>query len=197
MITPVALVTIPTSKAPEEQQKLVPYPDVRRTIPVARGIGRGPTTLAAFDAALRAAGIANFNLLRLSSVIPPGSQVRTLREGERCHLEGGWGDRLYVVIAEQRVSEPGVEAWAGIGWVQQADTLKGLFVEHEGNGEDSVRGDITDSLRSLVEGRDELFGPPQMTVVGVRCDGEPACAMVVAIFDSEPWGNQNHVIHLP
>ena len=36
-------------------------------ISITSGLGQGPTTLAAFDAALRDAGIANFNLIRLSS----------------------------------------------------------------------------------------------------------------------------------
>ena len=38
---------------------------------IAKAIGRGSTELAAFDAALVGAGVANFNLIRLSSVIPP------------------------------------------------------------------------------------------------------------------------------
>jgi hypothetical protein len=39
------------------------------------GIGEGPTPLAAFDAALNA-GIANYNLIVLSSVIPARSVMR-------------------------------------------------------------------------------------------------------------------------
>ena len=42
-------------------------------IHLASGVGSGPTELAAFDAALAAAGVANYNLLYLSSVIPPAS----------------------------------------------------------------------------------------------------------------------------
>ena len=38
--------------------------------------GTGRTLLAAFDDALLAAGVANFNLITLSSVIPPGSSIR-------------------------------------------------------------------------------------------------------------------------
>ncbi len=62
-------------------------------IVLARGIGRGPTELAAFDAALRDAGIANYNLLGLSSVIPPGS---TIEHGRWVTPPEHWGQRLYV-----------------------------------------------------------------------------------------------------
>jgi arginine decarboxylase len=42
-------------------------------IQVTTGTGEGPTPLAAFDAALLDAGVANYNLILLSSVIPAGA----------------------------------------------------------------------------------------------------------------------------
>jgi arginine decarboxylase len=158
-----------------------------RTIEVLRSSGTGPTALAAFDAALRDAGIANFNLLRLSSVIPPDTEVIPIG-GRASRIDGGWGDRLYVVMAEIRADRPGREAWAGIGWVQDEVSGKGLFVEHEGYAEHQVRNDIEQSLGALVAGRPEdEFGPMQSVVHGVRCEDLPACAMVTAVYESEPW----------
>ncbi len=93
-------------------------------------VGTGPTELAAFDDALLKVGAANFNLVRLSSVIPPASQVAE-RIGAIGSPGGTWGDRLYVVYAEQRAGRPGEQAWAGVGWVQD-ESGRGLFVEHEG-----------------------------------------------------------------
>ena len=43
------------------------------TIHLSSGTGEGPTPLAAFDAALWHASVANYNLLCLSSVIPPNA----------------------------------------------------------------------------------------------------------------------------
>jgi arginine decarboxylase len=158
-----------------------------RTIEVIRSSGTGPTTLAAFDAALIDAGIANFNLLRLSSVIPPDTDVVPLN-GRATRATGEWGDRLYVVMAEMRTDRPGREAWAGIGWVQDEESGKGLFVEHESHSEHQVRDDIEQSLGALVAGRPgHSFGPVQSVVHGVRCDGVPACAMVTAVYESESW----------
>lgn len=158
----------------------------RLTIRLATGTGTGPTALAAFDAALVDCGIANFNLLKLSSVIPMGA---ALEHPETPSVPaGGWGDRLYVVMAEQRASDPGEEAWAGIGWVRDAESGRGLFVEHEGVDRDKVEQDIAASLGALVAVRpDHTFGPPQMLLRGTQCIDEPVCAMVVAIYESDPW----------
>jgi len=96
-------------------------------IQIAAGTGTGPTKLAAFDVALKEAGIANYNLIRLSSIVPPESKIKVY-DGPITEQQGTWGDRLYVVMADMRVDTPNVEAWAGIGWVQDQKTGKGLFV---------------------------------------------------------------------
>jgi arginine decarboxylase len=155
-----------------------------RVLPVRGAVATGPTELAAFDAALLATGVANFNLIRLSSVIAPSCAVDPGDGGVL--VAGGWGDRLHVVYAEQRTSTPGEQAWAGIGWVQD-ETGRGLFVEHEGGSEDAVRRDLELSLAALVRGRGSDFGPPSTHVVGSTCDGTPMCAFVVAVYESAPW----------
>ena len=82
-------------------------------IRLASGVGTAPTMLAAFDAALREIGVANYNLIRLSSVIPPGSLVTV--SAAPLSPSGNWGDRLYVVTADMRTDVLGAEVWAGIG----------------------------------------------------------------------------------
>ncbi len=160
-------------------------------IHLASSIGHGPTKLSAFDAALNHAGIANYNLLRLSSVIPPETKI-TSHKGEKIPaaiMPGKWGDRLYVVMAEQREETPNNEAWAGIGWVQDKKTGKGLFVEHEGNSEHKVRTDIKQSLEALMATRNVDFGPIHMEVTGGTCTHMPVCAMVVAVYQASDWDN--------
>lgn len=162
-------------------------------IKVAHGIGTGPTKLAAFDAALNHAGVANFNLIKLSSVIPPETDIQ-VSDKPLSGLPGDWGDRLYVVMAEERVDRPNAEAWAGIGWVQEKESGKGLFVEHEGHSEKSVREDITQSLEALMATRNVNFGEIQMEVVGRTCKHQPVCAMVVAVFQASDWENGAYLI---
>jgi arginine decarboxylase len=59
------------------------------TIHIASGVGTGPTKMAAFDSALQAAGAANYNLIRLSSIVPPGSRIIEL-DGPITHEPGLW-----------------------------------------------------------------------------------------------------------
>ncbi len=162
-------------------------------IKLAGGIGSGPTKLAAFDSALNHAGVANYNLIRLSSVVPPDTRIQ-VSEKPLSGLPGGWGDRLYVVMAEQRESTPNREAWAGIGWVQDKETGKGLFVEHEGGSEKTVREDIRDSLHALMATRNVDFGEVNMHVVGATCHRDPICAMVVAVYQASDWENAAQLI---
>jgi arginine decarboxylase len=157
------------------------------------GIGTAPTGLAAFDAALRDAEIANFNLIRLSSVIPADAEVRD-SDGDDDHVlrnVGAWGDRLYVVMADMVTADPGAEAWAGIGWVQAADRC-GLFVEHCGTSAEVVRADIVASLASMVDGRQESFSRPTMKIRGATCRDQPVCALVAAVYRSDGWELTRH-----
>ncbi|NDC22467.1 pyruvoyl-dependent arginine decarboxylase, partial [bacterium] len=104
-------------------------------------------------------------------------------------FEGEWGDKLYVVSAQQRTSKRHEEAWAGIGWVQDLKTGKGLFVEHEGHTKAEVVGNINASLTALAKHRKTKFGSINMKVVGTKCQDQPVCALVIAVFESEPWKN--------
>lgn len=154
-------------------------------IQITHGVGNGPTQLAAFDKALNEAGAANFNLIYLSSVIPPNSKIVNSKK----HPAGDWGDKLFVVMAQQRTSKRHQEAWAGIGWVQESKTGKGLFVEHEGHTKTEVVDNINASLKSLMKHRGVKFGSINMKVVGTKCQDQPVCALVMAIYESEGWKN--------
>lgn len=154
-------------------------------ITVRLGRGTGPTHLAAFDAALRQAGVADRNLIALSSIIPPGTTVERTPEARSC--PGGWGDRLYVVMADARVERPNEEAWAGIAWCQDDETGEGLFVEHHGHSEHQVESDLLCSLESIAAARPRAWGPPEVAVVGMTCEEEPVCALAVACFQDDPW----------
>lgn len=158
----------------------------RLTIPVTAGVGTGPTELAAFDCALGAAGIGDMNLIRLSSVIPPATIV--VPDADGCDLSAAtWGDRLYVVYAEQRAATPGEVAAAVVGWVQDPDTGAGLFVELEGDDEARICADAVATLDAMVARRGIKFPAPQVRSVSVRCIDEPVCAIVAATYMSQDW----------
>lgn len=153
-------------------------------IRVVGATGAGSTALSAFDASLNAAGVCNFNLVRLSSVIPPGSTV-TADQARR--VDGRWGDRLYAVWAFQSAERLGEEAWAGVCWVQDPSDGRGLFVEHEGSSEAQVRQELKASMEDLCRTRGLDLLEQHSVVVGRRCEGPPVGALVLAPYQVERW----------
>jgi arginine decarboxylase len=149
------------------------------------GTGTAPTELAAFDAALHEAGVAHFNLIRLSSLIPPGSSVSAPRTWPA--LAGGWGDRLYAVYADHRVSTPGAWACAGLGWIQDEDSGAGMLVEHRGDDEAAVEARLKATLEDLAGRRPGRFGPRSARITSIVCADDPVAAVVVAALRVEPW----------
>jgi len=148
------------------------------------GLGLGPTPLAAFDAALRDAGVANYNLLCLSSVIPPRAQI--LRQRHATPAED-YGRRLYVVMSQMREQRPGREAHAGIGWVQEASSGRGLFVELHDSRRERLERDLHATLNAMCSGRGVDYGPVQTEIASLRCIDQPVCALVVAVYASQHW----------
>ena len=145
--------------------------------------GRGSTLLSAFDAALLGAGVANFNLVRLSSVIPRQAVIDRAPQGP---VPGEHGDRLYCVYAAAYAEQPGASAWAGIGWVRD-ETGRGLFVEHETGSEEQLMELLHLSLADLSRNRGGGYGPVETAVASAHYEEQPACALVLASYAVASW----------
>ena len=158
---------------------------------ITTGQGQGQTEISAFDAALRDAGIANFNLIKLSSIIPPNSVVQTKKY---CSSEQEFGNKLYAVKSEQRSQKQGQYIGASLGWYQ-FDDGRGLFVEHEATGEtaevveDTLQTEIMQSLADLCCHRSYPFHKErcQMELCITRVAEQPAAVLVAAVYASEGW----------
>lgn len=153
-------------------------------ISVRTAVGEGRTLLSAYDAALRAAGVADLNLLVLSSVIPPGSVV-TRSEDPR-PLPSRHGDRLYCVQSVAHADHPGEVVAAGVGWVVDPER-GGLFVEHHGGTAASVEEQIRLSLDDMSRGRGTHFGEVQTAVATAHCTSVPVCALAIATYTVVGW----------
>jgi arginine decarboxylase len=156
----------------------------KMTIRLALGTGEGPTELAAFDAALTDAGVANYNLLCLSSVIPPNARIVLAKHRAAADDHGR---RLYVVMSQMRQSARGRQAHAGIGWVQQGDDGPGLFVELHDDDRDRLDADLHATLDAMRPYRDIAFGPAHTQIASTTCIDRPVCALAVAVYACEPW----------
>ncbi len=168
--------------APQPGQLRSPSEPVGLDISIRTGSGSGRTLLSAFDHALQAAGVADFNLVTLSSVIPPGSRLRHVSNT----LPGGHGDLLFCVRAEAYAEHSGDIAWAGLGWCVD-ETGGGLFVEHHGGSEASVVEQIEFSLGDMNAKRGGGYGPVQMALASAHSTGMPTCAVVVAAYRVSSW----------
>jgi arginine decarboxylase len=158
------------------------------TIRISSGTGVGLTRLAAFDAALIMAGVGNFNLIRLSSVIPPGSKILEVDAAQQ--LPGEHGDRLYCVYAEAYATSPLEQAWAGIAWSRREDgSGHGLFVEHHGMSETAVEHDLRLSLAEMSRTRGGVFVESGMKVESEQCVDHPVCAVVIATYRRVSWAS--------
>ena len=110
-----------------------------------KGVGRHKEKLSSFELALRSAGIEKFNLVRVSSILPPNCKVITKAKGlEQMHA----GQIVFVVLAENATKEPNRLLSASIGVAIPNDRSHyGYLSEHHtfGMGE-KVCGEYAEDL---------------------------------------------------
>ena len=152
------------------------------TIRVVWGTATGPTALSSYDAALAEAGVHNYNLVTLSSVIPAGPDVEL--PGTAPNL-GPPGEALEVVQSAATAA-PGQRAAVGIGLARSA-AGPGIFYEVDGTDPDAVRTEIREGLAAGRDLRDWAFVEEDVRVESVAPESTHASAVVVAIYgESHP-----------
>lgn len=87
------------------------------TVHIVSGTGTGPTGLAAYDGALGDCGLANYNLVTVSSVVPAGAAVEPV---DRVGDLGPVGSRVTAVVARATVPTDGTGG-AAIAWTTSSD----------------------------------------------------------------------------
>src|SRR6201988_3716858 len=87
-------------------------PYVPKKIYLTKGVGKHREKLASFEMALRSAGIASYNLVRVSSIFPPHCKLISPPEGPK-PLRAGQG--LHVVMSENATNEPHRLVAASVG----------------------------------------------------------------------------------
>ena len=110
-----------------------------------KGAGKHREKLTSFELALRSAGIAACNLVRVSSIFPPGCRILSKKEG-RARVEPG--QVTFVVMSETATREPHRLIAATIGVAIPRDpTLFGYLSEHHSFGEnEKTAGDYAEDL---------------------------------------------------
>lgn len=97
-----------------------------------RGKGQHREKLVSFEKALREAGIAPFNLVRVSSIFPPHCRLVGKAAGLKLLRHG---QILFVVLSENATEEPGALISASIGMAIPDDPANyGYLAEHSDVG---------------------------------------------------------------
>jgi arginine decarboxylase len=128
----------------QERSKL-PKEMVPKRIFLTKGVGKHRERLTSFELALRDAGIASQNLVRVSSIFPPQCRVIPRALGLK-RLSPG--EVVFAVVAENSTHEPHRLLAASIGVAIPADrTTYGYLSEHHSFGEtEDQAGDYAEEL---------------------------------------------------
>lgn len=110
-----------------------------------KGVGKHKEKLTSFEMALRSAGIATFNLVRVTSIFPPHCRIVSRTEGLK-HLSPG--QVVFCVLSDNATNEPHRLIAASVGIAIPKDrSLFGYLSEHHSYGQtDDVAGDYAEEL---------------------------------------------------
>lgn len=114
-----------------------------------KGAGVHREKLRAFELALRDAGIAKFNLVTVSSILPPGCKIVTPYKGLAML---GAGQIVYCVMARNETNEPNRLIAASIGLAMPAgNKYHGYLSEHHTFGEkEDIAGEYAEDLAAAM-----------------------------------------------
>ena len=128
-----------------------------------KGVGRHKEKLTSFEMALRQALIAQYNLVRVSSIWPPHCRMTSREHGLKSLSPG---QVTFAVVAEAATNEPSRRATASIGLAIPANPAQyGYIAEHHAFGmRRAAAGDYAEDLAASM----------LATVLGVPFDPDQA-----------------------
>ncbi len=122
---------------------------VPKTAFITKGVGKHKEKLTSFEMALRDAKIAEFNLVKVSSIFPPNCTLVPRAKGLKSLSPG---EIVYVVMSENATNEPNrlIAASAGIA-IPKEHSRHGYISEHHSYGEnDTVAGEYAEDLAAYM-----------------------------------------------
>lgn len=122
---------------------------IAKEIFLTKGVGRHREKLASFEMALRDAGIAPYNLVKVSSIFPPNCKLISKNKGFKKLVNG---QIVYVVLSENYTNEPNRLIASSIGVAIPKDRKQyGYLSEHHSYGETNIKaGDYAEDLAATM-----------------------------------------------
>ena len=114
-----------------------------------KGVGRHKEKLQSFELALRKAGVAQCNLVSVSSILPPKCKIIPKNKGLELLKPG---QITFTVMARIDTNEPGRQIVASIGLAQPAEGHQyGYLSEHHAYGQtEQFAGDYAEDLAATM-----------------------------------------------
>ncbi len=114
-----------------------------------KGVGVHKEELQSFELALRDAGIEKYNLVKVSSIFPPGCKIISKKQGLK---ELSPGQIVFCVLSKCSSNEPRRLIAASVGCAIPTDkNLYGYLSEHHAYGQtDTVAGDYAEDLAAAM-----------------------------------------------
>lgn len=118
---------------------------VPKKVFLTKGVGKHQEKLESFEAALRNAGIAKYNLVRVSSILPPNCKIISPEEGQRLLRPG---EITFCVLSDLGSNEANRLLTASIGVAIPADPeTYGYLSEHHAFGQpEQIAGDYAEDM---------------------------------------------------
>lgn len=118
---------------------------VPKTMFLTKGMGKHKEKLTSFEMALRSAGIEKYNIVRVSSIFPPGCKIITRGTGLK-HLSPG--EVVFCVISENSTNEPHrlIASSIGIAVPKEKESYGYLSEHHSYGQKEEDAGDYAESL---------------------------------------------------
>jgi len=147
------------------------------------GNAEGSTALNAFDNALLAAGIGNINLVRISSILPPGVQLVPLPRIKP-------GAIVPTAYAAQTSEVPGEVVAAAVGWARPEDPGKnGVIMEfHDKATREEAERMIVQMLGEAFRVRGERIGDMRVFAAEHRVDRTGCAVAAVTLLAPDDLG---------
>ena len=115
-----------------------------------KGVGVHKDYLGSFEVALRSAGIEKYNLVMVSSILPPNCKIITKEEGEKLLKPG---QIVFCVMARMATNEPNrlISAAIGLGVPKDRENHYGYLSEHHAFGETAKKsGEYAEDLAATM-----------------------------------------------
>ncbi|MDQ1316489.1 MAG: arginine decarboxylase [Candidatus Poribacteria bacterium] len=118
---------------------------VPKQIFLTKGMGKHKEKLTSFEMALRAAGIAQYNLVKVSSIFPPGCKIITKERGLK---QLSPGEIVFCVMSENSTNEPHrlIAASVGLAVPKEKESYGYLSEHHSFGQKENDAGEYAESL---------------------------------------------------